>query len=148
MPLALPALQSDLQSCFASPPATIAQCAQAWADAVQSYASGVVPASTTVSAAAATLSGALASAFASTSAPPLMETAFAAFALTVAGGMVAAGFAGVPPPAPVGFVAQFAGPKPGTHADAAQQIAARIDAWMKLGTATLIAPPNTPTTWT
>lgn len=147
MPLALPALQSGLQSCFANPPDTVAQCAQAWADAVQSYAAGVVPASTAVAAAAATLCGALASAFASPAAPPAIESAFATFAATVGLGMAAAGFAAVPPAGPVGFGPQFAGPKPGTHAEAAQQIASIIDVWMKSGTATLIAPPNTPTTW-
>jgi hypothetical protein len=147
MPLALPALQNGIQSVAANPPATVAQCAQAWADAVQSYAAGVVPASTTVAAAAATLSGALASAFSSPAAAPAMDAAFAAFGATVGVGMAAAGFAAVPPAAPVGFGPQFAGPKPETHAEAAQQIAALIDTWMKTGSATLVAPPNTVLTW-
>jgi hypothetical protein len=77
-----------------------------------------------------------------------MEAAFTAFGAAVGVGMAGAGFAAVPPAGPVGFAAQFGGPAPSTHADAAQQIASRIDLWMKTGTATLIAPPNTPVNWT
>jgi len=146
MPLDAPGLKSALADLGESPPATIALVAQAWADAMSSYASGVVPASTTVSAAAATLASALATAFAAPAAAPGMESAFAAFAATVGGGM--AGWTAVPPPSPVGFAAQFAGPYPETHEDAGDQIGTLIDSWMKTGTATLIAPPNTPTTWT
>jgi hypothetical protein len=75
-----------------------------------------------------------------------MESAFAAFAVTVGGGMV--GFTPTPPAAPVGFASQFGGPKPATAADAASQIASLIDTWMRSGIGTLIAPPNTPTPWT
>lgn len=145
MPLALPALQSGLESAFASPPATVPQCAQAWADAVQSWAAGIMPASTTVAAAAATLAGALTSAFQAPAAAPGMESAFAAFAASVGLGM--AGFAPTPPVAPVGFAQQFGGPHPATHAAAAQAIAGLIDAWMRTGIGTLIAPPNTPVPW-
>ena len=90
---------------------------------------------------------ALAGAFAAPDAAPSMESAFAAFAGTVAGGMATAGFTGVAPSAPVGFGPQFSGPKPGSHADAANQIATLIDVWMKTGVAILIAPPNTPQPW-
>jgi hypothetical protein len=61
---------------------------------------------------------------------------------------IAPAFAGVPPAGPVGFAAQFGGAAPETHAAAGGAIAGRIDAWMKTGSATLVAPPNTPTTWT
>lgn len=146
MPLDLPGLQSSLASLFASPPADIAGCAQGWADAVGAYASGIVPTSTTVEAAQAALAGALASAFAQPSAIPALELAFAAFAASVGLGM--AGYTPVPPPAPVGFAAQFSGPHPPTHAAAAQAIAGLIDTWMRTGTAILIAPPNTVMPWT
>ena len=145
MPLNLPGLKSALQSEFASPPATSAACAQSWANAMQAYAVAIVPASTTVAAAAATLAGALATAFASPAAAPGMETAFAAFAVTVGGGMV--GFVPTPPPAPVGFASQFAGPKPATHADAADAIGDLIQAWMSTGFGTLVAPPFTVVPW-
>lgn len=74
-----------------------------------------------------------------------MESAFAAFAVTVGGGM--AGYAPTPPPAPVGFAPQFAGAKPATASAAASAIASLIHAWMQTGIATLIAPPNTPQPW-
>lgn len=146
MALNLAALTDGLASTFANPPADAAGCAQGWADAVKAYAAGVVPPSLAVDAAAASLAGALAGAFGSPSAIGGMESAFAAFATTVASGM-APTFAGVPPAAPVGFAAQFGGPAPETHSEAASAIAGRIDAWMKTGTATLVAPPNTPTIW-
>lgn len=146
MPLALPALQSGLQAVFASPPPDAAGCAQGWADAVGAYAAGIVPPSTAVSSAKSALAGALATAFASPNAIPAMETAFTAFAASVGLGM--AGFAPIPPPAPVGFAAQFGGPAPATHAAAASAIAALIDTWMRTGSATLVAPPNTLTPWT
>lgn len=147
MPLVAASLANALQSEFAAPPATSAQCAQAWADAVSSYAAAIVPPSTTVSAAASALAGALAGAFASPAAAPGMESAFAAFAASVGAGMAAAGFSAVPPPAPVGFAQQFAGAKPETHTQAAQAIATLIDTWMRTGVAVLIAPPNTPQPW-
>ena len=145
MPLVLAALQSDLEALFAAPPATIAQCAQAWADATSSYASAIVPPSTTVAAAGATLSTALAAAFALPSAAAAMDAAFLAFATAVGLGM--AGYTPVPPPAPLGVAAQIAGPKPTTHAAAATAFATLIDTWMRTGTATLIAPPFTVLPW-
>jgi hypothetical protein len=147
MPLVLASLQSGLQSCFADPPATYAECAQAWADAAQAWAAAIVPASTTVSAAAAALSSALAGAFAAPDAIPGMESAFAAFAVTVGGGMAAAGYAPTPPAGPVGLVTEFAEPLPETHAEAATAIAGIIDTWMRTGIATLIAPPFTIVPW-
>lgn len=146
MPLNPASLQSSLETLFAEPPPTAAECAQAWADAVQAYAAGIVPASTTVAAAAATMAGALTSAFNSPSAAAAFDAAFLAFATTVAAGMLPA-FAGVPPAAPLGVAAQLASTQP-THAAAAAAFASLIDLWMKTGTATLVAPPNTPVTWT
>lgn len=146
MPLDIGALQGGIEGACSSPSDTAAGSAGQWAAAVRDYASGIVPPSTTVSAAAATLEGALAGAFASPAAAPLMEAAFAAFGVTVAAGMLPL-YAGVPPSGPVGFASQFGGPKPETHAAAASAVASLIDTWMKTGTATLVAPPNTPTTW-
>lgn len=147
MPLVSAPLASSLADIARNPPATAAQCAKAWADAVQSYSGGVIPASTTVADACATLAGALSSAFAAPAAAPAMEAAFAAFAVTVAGGMAGAGFAGVPPAGPVGFAQQFASSKPETHQAAGNALATLIDTWLKTGTATLIAPPNTLVPW-
>jgi hypothetical protein len=145
MPLNPSALSSGLQSTFADPPPTAAGCAQGWADAVQSWCSSIVPASAGVAGAVATLQGALAGAFAGTDAASALESAFSAFAVTVGGGM--AGYVPTPPPGPVGFATQFAGPKPATHADAASMIANLIDVWMRTGIGTLIAPPGTIVPW-
>lgn len=128
-------LQGDIEDLAADPGDDIAACAAQWAAAVGDYASGVVPASTTVAAAQATLEAALAAAFAQPAAAPAIETAFAAFGVTVGGGMAPA-FVAVPPAVPVGFVAQFAGPKPTTHAAAALAISTLIDTWARTGTAT------------
>lgn len=146
MTLALSGLQSDLQALATSPGATIAACAQAWADAMKSYASAVVPASATVNAAATTLKTALEGAFAQPAAAPAMETAFAAFAATVGTGMAPA-FVAVPPPAPVGFAALFAGTFPASHAAAATALSAKINTWMKTGTSTP-SGGGSPTAWT
>ena len=139
MPLDPSGLEDDLEELAQSPGATIADCAQQWANAMQGYASGVVPASTQVAAAAATLQGALASAFASVDAATTaaaMEASFLAFATTVGAGMAPA-FVATPPPSPVGFAARFSAiPKPATHAAAAASFGGAIDAWMRTGTAT------------
>jgi len=134
MPLDLPALTSGLNDVASSPPPTAAGCAASWASAARDHALGVAPASSTVAAAAAALAASLAAAFDSDDAAPGMETAFAAFAATIGGGM--AGFVPTPPPGPVGFAAQFSGPKPATHAAAAGAVATLIDTWMRTGTAT------------
>lgn len=131
MALLLSALTAGLESVAADPPATEALCAVDWADAVEAYAIGIVPPSTTVVAAAAVLSIALTAAFNLAAAAPAMETGFATFALAVGGGM--AGFVSTPPPGIVGFVAQFAGPKPTTHAAAATAVGGIIDIWMRTG---------------
>lgn len=135
MPLIAATLQSDLTDLSSSPGETYAECAQAWAAAIGSYASAVVPTSTTVTAAQSALTGLLLAAFQTTNAAPLMESAFTAFALAVGGGMVPA-FVAVPPSGPVGFVAKFAGPNPTTHTEAGQSLGSLIDTWMRTGTAT------------
>jgi len=98
-----------------------------------------------VAPAAVTLASSLASAFSAPNAVPGMESAFSAFAAAVGLGM--AGYAPTPPAGPVGFAPYFAGADATTHAQAASEIAALIDPWMKTGIATLIAPPNTVVPW-
>jgi len=142
MPLNPSGLQSSLESLFASPPASAAECAQAWADAVGSYAAGIIPASTTVAAAAAALVAPLQSAFGSPSAASAFDAAFTTFGAMVAAGQLPL-FTGLPPPAPLGIATLFASPQP-THAAAAAAFAALIDAWSRTGSATLVLPPNTP----
>jgi hypothetical protein len=147
MPLNPSALSNGLESCFANPAPDAGGCGQQWANAMQSYAAALVPPSTTIAAAATTLAGALGAAFATPAAIGAMESAFSAFGATVALGQAPL-FAGVPPSGPVGFAAQFGGPAPETHGEAASAIARRIDTWMRTGVGNLVAPPNTPTPWT
>jgi hypothetical protein len=146
MALDVSTLANQLASNFAAPAADAAGCGQQWADAVEAYASAVVPPSLSVSAAAATLASSLASAFSAPSAIPGMESAFTAFGSAVASGM-APTFTGTPPGGPVGFASIFGSALPETHGEAASNIASAIHAWMLTGTATLVAPPNTVTPW-
>lgn len=144
MPLDLPGLKDAFEELFADPPASRADCAQGWADAMEAYATGIVPTSTAAAAAASALSTALAGAFAMPDGIAAMETAFTAFAVALGGGM--AGYAPTPPVVPVGFATQFAN-HPETHADAAAEIGDLINAWLTTGFSTLIALPNTVVTW-
>lgn len=149
MPLALPALQSALETLFAEPPATAPECADAWSAALVDHAAGIVPASTTVPAAADALATALAAAFATPDPAPAAAAAFdaalTAFAAQVGVGMAPA-FAATPPVAPLGVATLLAAPSP-THAAAAAAFAALIDAWLRTGSATLVAPPFTVVPW-
>lgn len=145
MPLVVSVLSNRLASNFAAPAAEAGGCGQQWADAVKAYAAAIVPPVTApaLESAAAALAGALGGAFASPSAIGGMESAFAAFGAALALGM-APTFTGVPPAGAVGFASQFGGAAPETHGAAAGAIAGRIDAWLRTGTATLTASPNTP----
>jgi hypothetical protein len=151
MPLNAAALKSGIEAVARSPGATPADCAAAWAAAIVSYFSAVVPASTTVAATQATLTTALAGAFTQPTPGMVfnqMESALLAAALTIGGGMTGVGFAGVAPAGLVGFAQVFAAPYAETHAAAAQKIADAIDTWAKTGTATMTSPPATTVTWT
>lgn len=145
MPLNPASLQSDLESLFSAPPATAADCAQAWANAIQGYAASIIPPSTTVAAGIPALSSALASAFSSPSAAPGFDAAFASFAGTVAGGM-APTFTGVPPVAPLNIAGQLAILQ-SSHAAAAAAFASLLDMWFRTGKGILVAPPNTVVPW-
>jgi hypothetical protein len=145
MPLDAVTLQNELEALFEAPPPTSGACAGLWAAAMLDYAAAVVPASTTVSVAAQTLATALASAFASPTAPADFDLAFAAFAASVGLGMAPA-FTGAPPAAPLGIGTLLVGSQP-THAVAAAAFAALIDEWFRTGSATLVAPPFTVVNW-
>lgn len=147
MPLDPSGLEDDINDI--TDPETKAAAAQAWADAVESYAGGIVPPSTTVSAAATTLKTAMESAFAlidPANTGAALESAFAAFATTVAGGMSPA-FTGTPPPAPVGFVPLVTNIQT-SKAVASELWATTIDTWMKTGLAQIAGgPPPPPVNW-
>lgn len=132
--------------------ATPALVAQVWAAAVGAWATGIVPPSATVAAAQAALQSTLAGLFAtdhpqaalSTLAASL-ESAHLTFATAVGGGM--AGYAPVPPVAPIGFLAILTSPARNTSQLAADAIADALDVWMRTGIATLVAPPFTVVPW-
>lgn len=145
MALNAPGLASSLSTLFTSPPNNINGCATSWANAMQSYAVAIVPASITVTAAATALDAELQSIFPNNNSPsmiPQLETAFANFATVVGSGMV--GFTATPPPGLVGFAS--IGNQASTGA-AALVWAALIDAWMRTGLAAQIAPPLPPVNW-
>lgn len=149
MALNLPTFKSDLALVFANASPVPSTLAAQWASALNSYVSGIVPAVTPVARAGAiaTLTSALTGIFVSGANP---EPAFAAFATALAAGM-APTFTGVPPVLPVGFATEFAKLPSAwatSHATAATLWGDKIHVWLTTGTATLTAPPNTPTTWT
>ena len=128
-----------------------AEAAAEWADAMESYAEGVVPAlaAGVMDTAKAALVTALTTAFASTSASATataMAAAFLTFATTMAAGM-APGFVGVPPPSTVGFLSLLSTNKD-TKAEFAEDWDAAIDAWMRTGLAQAAGgPPPPPVNW-
>lgn len=144
MPLVKATLKSQLLQLFKSPPDSAAACAQAWGNAVQAYATAVVPTSATVVTAATALKASLLSAFESQNGIAAMTTAFTTFATQVGSGMSPA-FVAVPPPVPLGVAAQVT-QLTDSHNDAAENWATLIDDWMKTGTATSSAG-GSPVNW-
>jgi hypothetical protein len=142
VPLAKSSLESSLQDLFTKPPFAEADVAQAWADAMNGYATAVTPPSTTVASAAASLATALTGFSVAGQAASKLEAAFTTFGGTVGGGM-APTYTGVGPLGQVGFATIFANPSASPSARA-QDLADAIDTWMQTGKATLSAPPNTP----
>lgn len=128
-----------------------AEAAGQWADAMESYATGVVPAlaAGVMDTAKAALEASLTTAFASVSASATataMEAAFLTFSTTMAGGMAPA-FIGAPPPLPVGFLALLSVNKD-TKAEFAADWEAAIDTWMRTGVAQAAGgPPPPPINW-
>ena len=145
------ALDSGLTSLFTDPPATFSGCADQWAQAVYDYSNTVIPLSTAAVAAQATLAASLTTAFTSSTTAATtaesMETAFKAYATTLAAGMLPT-YSGVAPTGDVGFSGAFTGAVPTTTSEAVTNFSDIIQAWFLTGTATLVASPFTPVTWT
>lgn len=145
MPLDASGLAGNLNTLFGSPPDNISDCAASWASAMESYTTGIVPASITVTLAANALESNLITTFANNGSPSMLtslESDFALFASGVALGMI--GYNSVPPPGPVGFASI------GTqtsNAGASLVWTVEIDTWMRTGVSTLIAPPFTVVPW-
>lgn len=142
MPLSIAALLSGLPGANgADYPETFDGCARAWADAITGWAAGVVPASLTVTTAAAALEPLLLAAFVARDLGAV-DDALAAFAAEVALGM-APTFTGIPPPVGPGLAAVLADARPATRDEGVLLVATTLDNWLRTGTATLVAPPNT-----
>lgn len=135
MPAELAGLEDALEQLAASPSSSAATAAQGFAAALQAYAAAVVPASSAVAGATPALASALTVAFGQLSSADAMEAALTAWSATVGLGMAPA-FVAVPPPAPVGLAALFAGTNPATHAAAAARLGGAIDTWFRTGTGT------------
>jgi hypothetical protein len=126
MPLNPTQLETDLAALFAAPSVVPATLAGQWSAAMQTYATAVVPASTTVAIAATALASALVPIFSTTgSGAAAMDAAFAAFALAVFGGMPPAS---PPSPGAPGFAGTF-GDNPATHAAAATKYRTFLHGW-------------------
>jgi hypothetical protein len=145
-------LQTDLQAVFANPSITPATLGGQWGTAFTTYATGIVPVSTTVAAAGTTLASSLASVFSSqgsaSSKASAMESAFLTWATSVGAGMV--GYVPTPPSGLIGFLAEMSKDPEDwatTHAAAALLWKNKFHAWMTTGFSTLIALPNTVVPW-
>jgi len=143
MPLVSSTLKSALQAIFegaaqsAKAPPQESALAQQWASAMFSYGGPVAPPSASGAAAQAAMQSALAGFSQANQAATVLETAFAAFAASLATGMTATGVFSLakPPTGPVGFADVFGGTFDDAR-QAAQAIADKVDTWMKTGTAT------------
>lgn len=126
-------LEENLLELFQTPPGTTEDCASAWASIIEEYVQLVIPVSTTVATARASLETALYAAFTGGNAAADMETAFTAFAASVASGMAPA-FTSTPPTSIMGWETSFS-TTVATHAEAATKYADLIHNWVILGTA-------------
>jgi len=122
-------------------PKDVPEAADRWATAIDTFASSVIPASTTASAAKSAFASVMQGVSAqSGNGLALLSNALTAYAGALAGGMTGAGFIGVPPPAPIILDSiSPIGLGGGSGADVAAALATLIDTWFKTGLATPIA---------
>ena len=138
-------LAGDLNTLFSAPPDTINACASDWASALNSYASAIIPASTTVTAASNALGTTLQTTFSNNDDPAMLvtlEANFKTWAAAIGTGMV--GYNSVPPAGNIGF-SGFA--DQASHGGAALVWTVAINAWMITGVSTLILFPFTVVIW-
>ena len=126
-------------------PKTLSEAASRWATVVDTFASVVIPASTTASAAKSAFQGVMMGVDVNAGNGLIMlDNACVAYAAALAGGMAGAGFVGVPPVGLPGCpsVASI-GLGGGSAESVADQLSTLIDTWFKTGQATPIAggPP-------
>lgn len=132
MPLNASGLQADLQSLFASPGDLIAV-RNAWADAIRSYTTAIVPAvpAPAQDAARTALFAALSGLNTPNQAVTVLSSGLTAYAGSLAAGMAPPG---TPPPLPLSTTLAPVAAVPYTsHAAAASAWASVIDAWFRTG---------------
>ena len=148
MPLIIVTLQADLDkllfqenSQFEGFPSEIVDVAENWATVVDTYASGVIPASTTVEQAKSAFNSVMLGISSSAgNGLALLTAAFTAYGTALSIGMSAAGFIGVPTPAPINFTPIVAVGLGGAGGDViADMMATIIDIWFRTGTATPVS---------
>jgi hypothetical protein len=126
-------------------PSNTIEVADAWSGIIDSYASKVIPTSTTASAAKAALYGQLLTISSeAANAFLVLQAGITSYAVALAGGMAGAGFVGVPPPAPLILTPVSAIGLAGGSAEAcAEAMSSILDIWFKTGSATPVAggPP-------
>jgi hypothetical protein len=145
MALDVNGLVGSLNSLFSEPYPTTQENAGAWARAIGSYTQNIIPSSVTVSAASSAFEAELNTAFINNDKPVMLlqlEAAFGNFATIVGGGMI--GYNAVRPPSFIGLAEIGVA---GSHGVAALTFAAKINVWMKTGTATLLVFPFTTQPW-
>jgi len=128
-------------------------CASGWANAMSLYASGIIPASTTVTIAASSLEAGLNTAFDAwweagsqdEFTCDLLENAFANFALLLGAGMLAGSqYQATPPP---GLLNLCSLGNATDYTTAIDNFATKIDTWMRTGTAIKVVPPYDTVNW-
>lgn len=148
MPLVLTTIQNELTKfmdnqspAFVGYPSSVSDVANAWADAVDTYASVVVPISTTSSAArTAFYSTMLGMNTTAMNGFAVIKAAFMAYATALAGGMTGAGFVGTPPPTliPIETIVPL-GMSGIPNSVIVSTLAGIIDVWFRTGLAVQIS---------
>jgi len=114
-------------------PATVAEASVRWSEAINVYASVVIPITTTSPVAKTAMEGVLATI--TIDGIIKFPQSFTAYAVELAKGMSPT-FTGVPPPAPILFASAFAiGIAGGSGAEVGSAMSVIIDAWFRTGTA-------------
>lgn len=110
------------------------QMANNWGNALQQYASGIIPPSATLAAAVTAFKNLMAT-MNTSNGLVVFPQAFTTFALTLSTGMQPA-FTATPPPAPISLTPVFSIPlQDGTNSTRISTMASIIDAWMRTGIA-------------
>lgn len=118
-----------------------------WADAINDYGQSVTPVSVSGVAARAAAYAILNVPYPTGGFISILQAALTSYATALAAGMLPL-YTGVPPVTVCAVIPAFSLPLDTPIQERINSLVTIIDTWFKTGTATLVAPPNTPTTWT